>query len=197
MTFIDTLFLRCEALYDGAIFIYAQSDCFDISFTSCRFESNKALATKPPRGDNNVLYGGQALFVMSHAMTINNTVFNMNKGSSGAVKIINLKNENSKIVHLEEEEKSFHFIRCKFEQDKSSIFYVDQKSRNGIDALNCKFKSKLKKGSHYISGKVSNKEKLNVKSCTFENKGNKSINLGINDDQSQAEFYMKGNFIQI
>lgn len=198
-TFIDTLFLRCEASYGGAVFIYTQSDLFDISFVSCRFESNKALTKKPPRGDKSVLYGGQALFVMSHALTVNNSVFTMNKGSSGAVKVIFLDNEKSKI-HLKEEEKSFHFFACEFEQDetsKSSIVYVDEKSRNGIDVFECKFKGKLRKGSSYISAKVSNKEKLNVKSCSFENEGNESINLGFVDDQKQDELDMRNNLVQI
>ena len=196
-TFINTTFLRCKASFGGAVFLSAQSTLFDISFNACHFESNKALLSKPPNGENSHFFGGQALFVICRGLNVCNSTFTLNRGPTGAVKIISIQNANSKSIQLSDDQKSFNFIGCNFEQhekSRSSIYYIDNENANDrIELLDCEFKGKLKKGSNYINGKVTNKEKLNVKSCTFEDDASKAIKV----DSYVDEFYVKDGFSSI
>ncbi|KAK8871920.1 hypothetical protein M9Y10_007666 [Tritrichomonas musculus] len=186
-TFIDLLFLRCVADYGGAVYHYSDSDLFDVTFERCHFEKNKALLTKPSsNGGNNYFFGGSALFLTCKNSLVLNCTFVRNL-NSGAIKIYNKFENNYKSIGLENNENKISILGCNFEQDKtskSSIFYSDKKNGNSIEVVDCDFKGKLKKGSHYIDGEINVKEKLHVSSCKFENDMNDAVsyNLIENDE---------------
>ena len=197
-TFIDVLFLRCKAVFGGALFISAYSNLFDIALTGCHFESNEALLYTQPKNENNHLFGGAAIYIMSRNINVVNCTFLLNKGPKGAVKIYNKFIDNISKRTLEENEHSISFIGCSFEQHKnsqSSIYYVDQTVSDKIDIIDCNFKGKLSKNAHYIEGQMKIKDKLNVKSCKFENEKNNSIHLF--DEESTNEYDIKNNYYQI
>lgn len=147
-TFKYCSFTRCKALYGGAIFVSAQSQEFSIIVRGCLFSSNEVTLKNPSNNKN--LFGGQALYVMSNNFDVSNTTFSLNKGKGGAVKIYSNIEAKSLIIQSEAniKESSILFIGCIFEQledSKSSIDYVESKSSNRIEIVDCIFKGKLKK----------------------------------------------------
>ena len=62
-------------------------------------------------------------------------------------------------------------------------------TNNAVDSADYVFKRKLKKGSHYINGKMHNKEKLITKSCIFKNDVNEAINIV--NVELQSDLYLK------
>ena len=199
-TFEDAHFIQCKADYGGAIFISADSELFNITFTRCNFDSNEALLKTKSSGVKSHLFGGSAIYIMNQNLNAVNCTFSMNKGPGGAVKIYNLFSSNTKSIQLDQSESLISFIGCNFEQHEnsdSSIFYADKNNGNKLDVHDCNFKGKLKKGSHYIDGKVNNKEKMHVRSCNFENDKNNSIIINLIDNQLPLEANIMSNFIQI
>ena len=199
-TFEDAHFIQCKADYGGAIFISANSEFFNITFTRCIFDSNEALLKTKSSGEKSYLFGGSAIYIMNKNLNAVNCTFSMNKGPGGAVKIYNLFNTNTKKIKLDQSESLISFIGCNFEQHEnsdSSIFYEDKNNGNKLDVHDCNFKGKLKKGSHYIDGKVNNNKKLHVESCNFENDKNKSIIINLIDNLSTIEANIMSNSIQI
>lgn len=92
----------------------------------------------------------------SNSFIINST-FSSNKEKYGAIKIYNDYNKKSKSILSQENEsdKSILFVVCSFEKVqnlKNLIDYVDEKSRNKVEVIDCLFEGKLNKGSQYISG---------------------------------------------
>ena len=169
----------------------------------CLFKSNEAILNKPLDPDKkNIYYGGSAMFIMSQNILVANCSFKLNIGSSGAVKINSIKNvDNSKLIQLEENENSFTFIGCSFEQhkkSKNSIFYVDSKYKNRFEVIDCDFKGKLTKKSHYIDGKMYNKENININSCNFESEKNDEVYINLIDDgenQIYTDFGIENGYL--
>lgn len=180
-TFIDLMFLRCKASYGGAVFIYTTTDLFDISFTRCKFESNEALKHSPSNNEDKYFYGGNAVFLIAKKSDVINCSFVNNKGAGGSIKIYNKYEGNRKIEQLEENENTFSILGCLFEEanSKGAINFIQDKSGNNLDIIDCQFKGNLKKGFHYIDGKMLNKEKLRIKSCNFEIYKNNSLNIDL------------------
>ena len=191
-TFSNVLFLRCKALYGGAVFIYTDSDLFNISFDGCRFESNEALKTKPSNSKNEYLFGRSAMLIMSNGFTIYSSSFTHNKGY-GSVKIYNSFMKKSM---LQESQNSILIHCCDFDEEensKGSINYIDEKSNANVDIVDCKFKGNIKKGSYYIDGKLINKEKLHVASCNFKNDINNHVNVKLTNNEIKKinQFYVQ------
>ena len=125
------------------------------------------------------MFGGSALFLTCKNSLVQNCTFVRNL-NGGAVKICNKfeNNYNSKSIGLEKSQNKVSILGCNFEQDensKNSIFYDDKKDGDSIEVVDCDFKGKLQKGSHYIDGEINVKEKIHVSSCNFENDVNDAV----------------------
>ena len=114
------------------------------------------------------LYSGSAIFVVSQGVDIKNCSFK--KNSDVAVKIYNaFKGQKSSL--LGNDQNIFSISGCDFEQedkDKSSIYYIDERSMNKLEVRNCNFKGKLSEGAQYINGLLGEKQNVHVESCSFE-----------------------------
>ena len=109
-TFEDVRFIQCKADFGGAIFISISSELFNISIIRCHFDSNEAVLMTKPRGENKHLYGGSAVYLMCRNLNVVNSTFSLNKGPSGAIKIYNLFNDNSKSIKLDQSENLISLI---------------------------------------------------------------------------------------
>lgn len=107
---------------------------------------------------------------------------------------------------------TFSISNCDFandgnEESSNIIYFVGGKISSEVEINDCKFKGKLKNGSHYIEGKLLRKDqpKLQIKSCQFDSDDN-SVNLELvndlesfhnemNVDLSSNLIYLKGNNI--
>lgn len=148
-----------------------------ILIKSCSFLSNVAY---PKRTNEDLLFGGSSVFLMTNAADLIENVFNENKGKGGALRIVEKKKEN-KLINLEENKNSIKIKGCSFEQS-ASIFY-ESKGNGGsdIDISECDFKGKLAKGSRYIDGHLfdKNSPKFHIKDCKFESDINQSVNADL------------------
>ena len=190
ITLNATCFTRCKAAYGGGCYIYSSSDKNEVLLEYCSFNSNSITNKKEK------YFGGSSLFLSSKNGNINFCCFKNNKGKFGSVKIYNkFDDELNKLKKLDDEEddkNSFSIINCDFDENQESssmIYYVSGKVASDVVINDCNFKGKLDKGSHYIEGKVleKDKKKLQVKSCQFDSKSIDPINIELVNDFIEKE----------
>lgn len=74
-TFIDAEFIRCKALYGGAVLISTNTEFLNVSFTKCHFESNTTLLKKQPTNENKFLFSGSAICLIGNGIHVHNCTF--------------------------------------------------------------------------------------------------------------------------
>ena len=160
---------------------------------NCTFKLNEALKKKPT--NNDYLYGGSSIFFSVRNLNITESSFERGRGPGGSVKIYNVFDESldSSLRKLDEITNSLSISGCSFEDEKgstNSIYYYSERRGNNFEINDCSFKGKLNKGSHYIDGKLIDKDsqKINIKSCRFDYDVNESVNIDlVNDDLSSIK----------
>lgn len=117
-------------------------------------------------------------------------------GPGGAIKISDrFENEdsNQKILLGNEEKQtgSISISKCDFESGSNSISCVSRKVGSKVEFIECNFKGRLDKGSHYINGKVTAREspRLHVKWCKFEEVNNEAVNIELINENPKIEIF--------
>lgn len=166
-------FISCKAGYGVALYLHSQLLTNTFVVSKCTFQSNEAYGTE--KEDN--LFGGSSIFLNTKFTKIFRCKFSGGIGLRGAVKILEIDNNNQ----LEEKlnNGNIHISDCSFVQSESSnsIFYVGKYDCCKVEIINCDFKGKSVKESYYIDGLLKDKSKpmFSIKSCTFDHEIKDSI----------------------
>lgn len=78
VTIIDSFFLKCKAVYGGAVFIYSSCEQNEVLIQSCQFESNIA-ERRSINNENPDLFGGSAVFMTARNCNVNASMFHKRK----------------------------------------------------------------------------------------------------------------------
>lgn len=158
-------FNGCKAICGGAIYAYSSKVENKISILKSTFEANNANLN--PEKDDDLYFGGSAIYLAAETATILRCKFNKNVGIG--VKIINDFETLNLVKKSLKSQSSILIAECIFEaakDSKSSIFYAGaSKIEIPIDVNDCIFKGQLDKGFYHIES--SENSNLHVKSCQF------------------------------
>ena len=172
-------------MYGGGVYVYSSYENSYVSVKNCSFQRNKALSK---RNDEN-LFGGSSAFFTVRNLDMQEYTFEKSFGVGGALKVCNVFDEDSPNTakNLEEFSNSISISGCNFDNEKgstNSIYLFSNRPGNNVDINDCKFIGKLSKESHYIDGKLINKDsnRIHIDSCKFEHEINESIKIDLVDN---------------